>query len=738
MRIDATAQTGDGAVRSIDIVAETPLHIASTGPSARPRRTLKHNDTFAVFDSHGDMGASAGGPDGLFDHDTRYLSRLELLINGMQLLLLGSSVRDDNLTLTADLTNPDIFQDGRIALRRDSLHFVRTAYLWNGAAHQRIAIFNHSAAPIDFTLALTFGADFADLFEVRGEKRMRRGILHERVCSETDVTFVYMGLDGTERNTNICFEPPPTQLLASAATYRVRLEAGKVLRIFVSVECVSSQRAERANFLKGLVAANRDRRLVSRGTASMETSNEVLNEALCRAMADLRMLITTTTEGFYPYAGIPWYSTTFGRDGLLVALQMLWCDPLIALGVLRRLAAYQATTHDAVKDAEPGKILHEMRGGEMASLNEVPFGLYYGSIDATPLFVVLVGAYVERTDDEATLRELWPAVEMALGWMDSFGDPDGDGFLEYGGTGDEGLSHGLRNQGWKDSFDAIFHSDGKLAQGPIALCEVQGYAYAAKRSAARCARRLGQQESAAKFDRAADDLRVRFEDAFWCEDLGLYAIALDGAKRACRVRTSNAGHLLWTGIASPDRARRVADAMISADFFSGWGIRTIAKGEPRYNPMSYHNGSVWPHDNAFIALGLSRYGFQQHVDKVFQAMLAAASYMELRRLPELFCGFRRRSGAGPTLYPVACSPQAWASGALFLMIQAALGIEFDPAAKGIRFRNPRLPVSFDQIVLRRLRLNDATVDIELKRSGSHVSMRVLRNVGAVQVSMVVD
>jgi glycogen debranching enzyme len=738
MQIETLPPKGDDAVGSIDLVAETPLHIASTGPSARPRRTLKHDDTFAVFDSHGDMGASAGGPDGLFDHDTRYLSRLELLINGMQLLLLGSSVRDDNLSLTADLTNPDIFQDGHIVLQRDSLHFVRTAYLCNGAAHQRIAIFNHSAAPIAFTLALTFGADFADLFEVRGEKRARRGVLHEAVRSETEVAFVYTGLDGVERNTNIRFEPPPSQLLVSAATYRVRLEPGEVLRTFASVECFSSRLPERASFLKGLVAANRDRREASRGAASMHTSNEVLNEALRRSMADLRMLITATPEGFYPYAGIPWYSTTFGRDGLLVALQMLWCDPLIARGVLRRLAAYQATALDAVKDAEPGKILHEMRGGEMATLGEVPFGLYYGSVDATPLFVILVGEYVERTDDDATLRELWPAVEMALTWMDSFGDRDGDGFLEYGGSGEEGLTHGLRNQGWKDSFDAIFHADGQLAQGPVALCEVQGYAYAAKRSAARCARRLGRHEAATRLDQAADDLRIRFEAAFWCEELGLYAIALDGAKRACRVRTSNAGHLLWTGIASPDRARRVADAMTSADFFSGWGIRTVAQGEARYNPMSYHNGSVWPHDNSFIALGLSRYGFRQHVDKVFQAALDAASYMELRRLPELFCGFRRRPGAGPTLYPVACSPQAWASGALFLMIRAALGIEFDPAANAIRFRNPGLPASFEQIVLRQLRLNDAAVDIELMRSDSHVSMRVLRSVGAVQVSMVVD
>ena len=293
----------------------------------------------------------------------------------------------------------------------------------------------------------------------------------------------------------------------------------------------------------------------------------------------------------------------------------------------------------------------------MAALKEVPFGLYYGSVDSTPLFVILVGLYVERTNDEVTLRELWPAVEKALGWMDSSGDPDGDGFLEYDGNGDQGPGHGLRNQGWKDSFDAVFHSNGELAQGPIALCEVQGYAYAAKRSAAQCARRLGLHEAAAKFDQAADDLAVRFEDAFWCEDIGLYAIALDESKTGLPSTGFQRRPLLWTGIASPDHARRVADAMISSDFFSGWGIRTIAKGEPRYNPMSYHNGSIWPHDNSFIALGLSRYGLRGTSDKIFEAMLAAASYMELRRLPELFCGFRRRRGAGPTLYPVACSPK---------------------------------------------------------------------------------
>jgi glycogen debranching enzyme len=736
MQPEARPQRADGSVDTIDTTVEAPFYIASTVPSARPRRTLKHGDTFAVFDSHGDMGASAGGPDGLFDRDTRYLSRLELLIDGMQPLLLGSSVRDDNLTLTADLTNPDIFRDGHIALSRDTLHIVRTAYLWRGAAHQRIAVGNHGEVSVAFALVLTFGNDFADLFEVRGQQRQRRGRLREVVHGASEVAFVYMGLDGAARRTELYFDPPPTQLLASAATYQLHLQAGEVLYIYFSAECHGSQPPPRVSFFKGLIAANRDRRSASRYVGAIETSNAVLNEALCRAMADLRMLITQTPQGYYPYAGIPWYSTTFGRDGLITALQMLWCDPMIAKGVLKRLAAFQASSFDVAADAEPGKILHEMRGGEMAALKEVPFGLYYGSVDATPLFVILAGLYVERTGDESTLRALWPVVEKAIDWMDSSGDLDGDGFLEYGGTGAPGLQHGLRNQGWKDSFDAVFHANGELAQGPIALCEVQGYAYAAKRLAAQCARRLGHDVTAEKLDRAADNLAEQFEAAFWCEDIGLYAMALDGAKRPCRIRSSNAGHLLWTGIARPDRARRVADAMISPDFFSGWGIRTIAQGEPRYNPMSYHNGSIWPHDNSLIALGMSQYGFRPHADKVFEATFAAASYVDLRRLPELYCGFRKRRGAGPTLYPVACSPQAWASGSLFLMIQASLGVEFDPAAGAIRFRSPRLPPSFDQVILRQLGMNGATVDIELRRTGPHVSMRVLRNTGALQVSMI--
>jgi glycogen debranching enzyme len=719
-----------------DIAA--PFYISSGAMGERARYVLKQDDSFAILDSYGDMGASSGGQDGFFDRDTRFLSRLELLIEGMPPLLLGSSVRDDNLTLTTDLTNTDIFVDGHIALARDAIHIVRTTYLWRRVLHQRIAIGNHSDSSISFKLAIFFGNDFADLFEVRGQRRPRRGTLTEELCGDGKICFIYEGLDGRTRSTSLTLAPSPFRIAASAATYHLKLNAHQSTHIYLAAACEAPSTIAPTTFLRGLMAANRNRRRASKNAAIIETSNTVLNETLRRAMADLQILTTETPEGAYPYAGIPWYSTTFGRDGLLTAIQMLLCDPTMAKGVLKRLAALQAVESDAASEAEPGKIMHEMRGGEMAALKEVPFGLYYGSVDATPLFVILAGLYFERTGDISTLRELWNPIERALAWMETYGDRDGDGFLEYGAENSEGLHHGLRNQGWKDSFDAIYHSDGALAKGPIALCEVQGYAYYAKRLAAKCARRLNHSELADKLDHSAELLAHRFEERFWCEEIGLYAIALDGEKRQCRIRSSNAGHVLWTGIARPDRARRVADAMISSDFFSGWGIRTIAKNEARYNPMSYHNGSVWPHDNSFIALGFSRYGLGHHAERVFDATFAAATYMDMRRLPELYCGFRKRPGSAPTKYPVACAPQAWASGSLLLMLQAILGVEWEPFTNEIRFRNPRLPRAIDQIELRGLRLAGNTLDIELQRAGRHVALRVAKCTGNVEVAMIAD
>jgi glycogen debranching enzyme len=400
--------------------------------------------------------------------------------------------------------------------------------------------------------------------------------------------------------------------------------------------------------------------------------------------------------------------------------------------VLRRLAAYQAKTTDPLADSQPGKILHEMRGGEMAALREVPFGLYYGSVDSTPLFVLLAGLYAERTGDTDTIVELWPAIEAALAWIDGPGDPDGDSFVEYERASEQGLA----NQGWKDSHDAIFHADGSLAQGAIALVEVQGYVYAAKCMAARCARRLGREAAADKLDAEASRLAEHFEAEFWCPELGTYALALDGAKKPCRVRTSNAGQVLFTGIATPDRAARVAKELLQPRFFSGWGIRTVARGEARFNPMSYHNGSVWPHDNALIALGLARYECKRSVETLFAGLFGAATYMDHRRLPELFCGFRYQHGKGPTLYPVACSPQAWASATPFTFLEASLGLEFDPFQGEIRLRNPRLPEFLDEVVLRDLRLSSSSVDLRVRRHGDTVSLDTPRISGNIRVSIV--
>lgn len=719
-------------VNLVEQVAEVPFYIPATGPATRPRRNLKHDDCFAIFDSHGDIGASPGGPDGVYCRDTRFLGQLELQLNGTQLLLLGSNVRDDNALLTVDLTNPDIYFENKLVLPKDTLHLVRTIFLWNNIAYQRVRIHNHGDRAVQCILGMSFSSDFADLFEVRGMRRAKRGSANSKILGDGQVRLQYRGLDDELRCTVLSFAPVPDRLSTAIASYTLSLAPGEATAIDLTIECRNDDRHPAHHpFRRGMRAALQERQLAARGATTITTSNDIFNEVTCRSMSDLAMLVTHTEQGPYPYAGIPWYSTTFGRDGIITAIQTLWCYPDISRGVLRRLAALQADTFDPLADAEPGKILHEMRSGEMANLREVPFKLYYGSVDSTPLFVLLAGLYFERTGDLALLRELWPNIERALEWIDGPGDPDGDGFVEYHRSNDDGLV----NQGWKDSHDSIFHEDGSIAVGPIALCEVQGYVYAAKRHSAGLARRLEKHAQADALDQAADTLKEKFEAAFWCEDIGTYALALDGKKNPCRVRSSNAGQVLFSGIASPDHASMVALQMMQPSFFSGWGIRTIGREEARYNPMSYHNGSVWPHDNSLIAAGLARYGHKAAVGRVFRGLFDAATYMDLRRLPELYCGFRRARGRGPTLYPVACSPQAWAAGAPLQLIQSSLGLEFDPERHEVVLRNPELPSFIDEITLRDLRVGQLSVDITVCRQDNSVALRILRNDSHVKVSV---
>jgi glycogen debranching enzyme len=706
-------------------------YIAATGPEHRPRQTLKHDDTFLIIDAHGDLGAAPGTSDGLYHRDTRFLSRLELRVNGLQPLLLGSNMREDNAVFIADLTNPDMFSSDRtLTLAKDTVHVNRSCFVWRDVFFQRVSLRNHGAERVELSISISFSADFVDVFEVRGMRRARRGTFSGRLHPPNEAMLSYLGLDNFVRVTSVYFDPPPTRLTEREATYLVTLTAHERMAMCIAVRC-NPTAPKPAPFVRSLLRAHRELRHTAQGAAVVETSNPVFDDILRRSMADLAMLKTETPQGHYPCAGTPWFSTTFGRDGIITAMQMLWIDHKMARGVLFRLAALQAMAADPAADAEPGKIIHEVRLGEMATLGEVPFGLYYGSADSTPLFVLLAGLYFQRTGDVATVRQLWPAIEAALAWIDS-ADRDGDGFVEYS----RATGTGLVNQGWKDSSDAVFHADGRLAEGPIALCEVQGYVFMAKRLIARCARRLGDPERADALEEQARRLAGQFERAFWRDDLHTYALALDGRKEPCCVRTSNAGQVLFTGIAHPDHAAAVARRLLEPDMFSGWGVRTVSRGEVRYNPMSYHNGSVWPHDNALIAIGLSKIGAKDAVNEIFQGMYDAATYMDLHRLPELFCGFQRPRNRGPTRYPVACTPQAWASAAPFCLLQAALGIESDPAKEELRLRRPSLPKFLREVTVRDLKVGDSSVDFTVRRDGSGVSVSVLKTSGPIEVAVV--
>jgi glycogen debranching enzyme len=544
------------------------------------------------------------------------------------------------------------------------------------------------------------------------------------------VTLGYEGRDGIRRSTHLYFDPPPSELSASAARYHLSLGPHQQVTLTWDVACESAPSLpHRLAFPAAREEVNSDLRRRTAGECRVETSHGQMNAWIDRARADLRTLTTDLPTGPYPYAGVPWFNTPFGRDGLVTAWQSLWLQPALARGVLAFLARNQATEIIPERDAEPGKILHETRAGELAALGEIPFGRYYGGVDSTPLFVALAGAYFERTGDLPFVQSIWPSIDAALDWIDRYGDRDGDGFVEYERRTPDGLLH----QGWKDGDDAVMHRDGSIATGPIALCEVQGYVHAAWLAASALARALDDSGRAEIWDARAARLRERFDEAFWCEELGTYALALDGRKAPCRVRTSNAGQCLFGRIVDTDRAPIVARTLLGSDCFSGWGIRTLAAAEARYNPMGYHTGGVWPHDNALIAQGLATYGMGDEASLILQSQFEASLHFDLQRMPELFCGFERRPDEAPVPYPLACAPQAWAAGAVLLLLKASLGVQIDGIERRVTFRNPRLPRWLDRLSIRDLEIGGDTVDLAVVRDGEGVSVSVLRSGGSVSV-----
>jgi glycogen debranching enzyme len=704
--------------------------VATERPGAVRTHVLKQGETFAVFDDFGDIDIESRAELGLYHAGTRFLSRLKLTLAAHRPLLLSSAVRRDNVVMSVDLTNPDLYAFGEVVLPRGTLHVNRTRHIFNGVCYELIRVRNFALAGIAIDLALSFGCDYVDIFEVRGQQRKARGALLPVRIEADRVMLAYWGLDDVTRRTTLTCSPPPDRLDANKLHFRLQLGSRAERTIALAAACeIGPGQAPVYAFDESLNRPRENHRAVMTLADRIQTSNPQFNAWLRCSAADLGMMLTPTDHGLYPYAGVPWFDTTFGRDGIVTALQTLWLWPDLSRGVLTFLASTQAREMSAERDAQPGKILHEARKGEMAALGEIPFGRYYGSVDATPLFVLLAGAYFRRTADLEYVASIWDNIRAALDWIDRYGDLDQDGFVEYARRSATGLIH----QGWKDSHDSVFHADGRLAEGPIALCEVQAYVYAARLAAAELAEALGHTQSASELRQAASGLQARFEQRFWCADMASYALALDGAKQPCAVRTSNPGHCLFAGMVKESRARAVLDGFAGEHLYSGWGVRTVAENELRFNPMGYHNGSVWPHDNAFAAAGAARYQRKALAARILASQFEASTYFELHRLPELFCGFRRREGEAPTRYPVACSPQAWAAGAVFMLLEACLGISIDAQRRIVTLNHPLLPEAIDMVRIHGLDVGDGAVDLALHRYSGSVGVNIERRVGRLDI-----
>lgn len=747
----AASRTGRRA--SIPQEARTVLKVgsafyvlASSLGSRRATRVLADGRSFAIFDAGGDIVESPLEALGLFHRDTRYLSRFELRIAGEAPYFLNSFLSDDKAQLRVNLTNPDLGNHGDvIELPRNSIQLERGWALGQTTLFHRMVVRNFTQAPVKLDLEFRFGVDFVDLFEVRGVRRKRHGTMQAPERRKDGVKFLYRGLDNSMRFTELRFDPPPKRLDADHAAFALALAAEGHATLEIRIDCGIEGDAAAMRKAKArpspISSATFDSALQSRraqiahtesGWAKVTTSNELMGALLRRSEYDLMSIMShDPDDGTFIMAGIPWFATLFGRDSIVTALAVLPFNPAIAAGTLRTLARFQGTEINQDRDEQPGKILHEMRAGEMAVLREIPFGRYYGSVDSTPLFLWLFGRYVATTGDLKLAEELWPHIERALEWIDKYGDPDGDGYIEY----HRETPQGLANQGWKDSFDSISHADGSLARPPIALCEVQGYAYAAYRSIAEAAARMNRNAIAARLADRAKALKAAFARDFWLDRERTVALALDGDKKPCRVMTSNAAHCLATELLDHGQAAALAERLMADDMFSGWGVRTLSTRERRYNPMSYHNGSVWPHDNAIAAMGLARIPGRAGALRILKGLFDAATHLNIGSLPELFCGFPREQRLGPVPYPVACHPQAWAAASVLMTLQAILGLQINGFERRLVIDTPVLPEGIESLSIEGLRVGDGSASLIVRGTPRSATVEITDKRGPISIEV---
>ncbi len=712
------------------------FYITATSPRVTAETlVLKHRETFAVFDEHGNIGvghAPSQGYDGIYHEGTRFLCHEEIFLNGQSPLLLSSAVSSEGSTVIVDLTNPDIYKDGALVLPHGTVHISRQKVLWDAVCYQSLRLSNFGRHPIEIAINFDFAADFSDIFEVRGIKREARGKLRTPKVEKSNIEYSYLGLDGMERKTTVSWNIEAESVSDKGPLFYLAMRPREEVNLEITVACETRTKPTVSVFDQARTKLRSQLKELSADDAEIETSNEQFNAWIHRSLADVHSLTSNLPTGPYPYAGIPWFSAPFGRDGCITAYQLLMVNPSLARGALGYLAATQASEEDEFSQAEPGKIIHEERMGEMSELGEVPFRRYYGSIDSTLLFIWLAEQYLRHTDDIAFIERIWDNIKAAAEWIDKYGDRDGDGWVEYEGH----KGNGLENQGWKDSKDAVFHADGRIPEGPIALVEVQAYQYAARQGVAWIAERLKENDFARSQRQAASQLRRQFDETFWCEEIGTYALALDGRKRQCQARTSNAGHVLLAGLADRRRAETVVRSLMGPDFFTGWGVRTVARGETLFNPIAYHNGSVWPHDNSLIAQGMAIYGFKAEVLRITTAMFDAVTHFGHMRMPELFCGFDRVVEEEPVLYPVACNPQAWAAGSVFLFLRACLGLRVDGSAGRLIFERPTLPPIIERVKISGLRCGGSSATLLFSRYQDDVGVNVLRRDGPLEVVVI--